>query len=122
LPTLVFTTSPGGGALKACGVEVIQVEPDAAGRPSLQAVLADLARRDITRLLVEGGATVHAAFLNSGLVDRLEVFTGPIILGAAGSSAVGALPAATLGEAPRFKAMRRRSIGPDLLVSFARGD
>ena len=39
---------------------------------------ADLARRGITRLLVEGGATVHAAFLDRGLADRLEVFRAPL--------------------------------------------
>jgi riboflavin biosynthesis pyrimidine reductase len=32
---------------------------------------------------VEGGATVHAAFLDRGL-GRLEIFTAPITLGAAG--------------------------------------
>jgi diaminohydroxyphosphoribosylaminopyrimidine deaminase/5-amino-6-(5-phosphoribosylamino)uracil reductase len=121
-PTLVFTTAPGGEALKARGVEVIQVDRDAAGRPRLDAVLTDLAARGITRLLVEGGATVHAAFLDSGLADRLEVFTSPMVLGGAGQGAVDALAALTLDEAPRFNAIRQRSIGPDLLVSYARGD
>lgn len=122
VPTLVFTTASGGEALKACGVEVIRVDQDAAGRPRLDAVLADLARRGIARLLVEGGATVHAALLDIRLVDWLEVFTSPMVLGTTGLSAVGALSSATLDDAPRFKSIRRRSIGPDLLVSYARGD
>lgn len=121
--TLVFTTAAQGGeALQACGVEVVRVDQDAVGRPRLEAVLADLAGRGITRLLVEGGATVHAAFLGRGLADRLEVFAGPIVLGAAGQSAVGALSASTLGNAPRFQSIKRRTFGPDLLVSYARGD
>lgn len=123
IPTLVFTTATQGGeVLQACGVEVIRTDPDVAGKPRLEAVMANLAARGITRLLVEGGATVHAAFLNGGLADRLEVFTSPVALGAAGLSSVGALSAATLGEAPRFKLARRRSIGPDLLISYTRGD
>lgn len=122
VPTLVFTTAPGGEALQACGVEVIRVDGDSTGRPRLEAVLANLARRGITRLLVEGGATVHAAFLDKGVADRLEVFTSSMVLGAAGHSAVEALAALTLDEAPRFKATRRRSVGPDLLVSYTRGD
>jgi diaminohydroxyphosphoribosylaminopyrimidine deaminase/5-amino-6-(5-phosphoribosylamino)uracil reductase len=85
-------------------------------------VLAALAARGITRLLVEGGATVHAAFLDRDLADRLEVFTSPVLLGAAGHGAVEPLAALTLGEAPRFRPLARRSLGADVLVSYARGD
>lgn len=119
-PTLVFTTAEGGGPLAAAGVEIVKVARDVRGRPALEAVLAELGRRGITRLLVEGGATVHAAFLDHGLADRLEVFTSPIVLGAAGQSAVDSLAALTLGEAPRFRVAARHRLGPDLLVSYGR--
>ena len=121
-PTLVFTTSEGGGALAACGIEVARVARDARGRPDLKAVLTALAKRGITRLLVEGGATVHASFLDRNFVDRLEVFRAPIVLGEAGHGAIDSLAALTLGEAPRFVPTGRRSLGPDLLESFARED
>jgi diaminohydroxyphosphoribosylaminopyrimidine deaminase/5-amino-6-(5-phosphoribosylamino)uracil reductase len=85
-------------------------------------VLAALAARGITRLLVEGGATVHAAFLDRDLADRLEVFTSPILLGSAGQGTVESLAALTLGEASRFRLLARRSLGADVLVSYARGD
>jgi diaminohydroxyphosphoribosylaminopyrimidine deaminase / 5-amino-6-(5-phosphoribosylamino)uracil reductase len=122
IPTLVFTTAAAGGdKLQACGVEIIRVERDVPGRPSLDAVLAELGRRGLTRLLVEGGATVHAAFLDRGLADRLEVFTAPLLLGEAGQGAVEALAALSLGEAPRFRPVARRRLGPDLLVSYRQG-
>ena len=121
-PTLVFTTAQGGGALTTCGIEVVRVARDVRGRPDLEAVLKELGKRGITRLLVEGGATVHASFLDRNLVDRLEVFRAPLVLGEAGHGAIDALAALTLGEAPRFKPMSRRSLGPDLLESFARED
>jgi diaminohydroxyphosphoribosylaminopyrimidine deaminase/5-amino-6-(5-phosphoribosylamino)uracil reductase len=121
-PTLVFTTSDGGGALVTCGVEVAKVARDARGRPDLAAVLTELGKRGITRLLVEGGATVHAAFLDRGLADRLEVFRGSLLLGAAGHDGIDSLAALTLGEAPRFRSVGRRSFGPDLLESFTRED
>jgi diaminohydroxyphosphoribosylaminopyrimidine deaminase/5-amino-6-(5-phosphoribosylamino)uracil reductase len=120
-PVLVYTTSEGGGALKACGVDVIRVVKDARGRPDIGAVLNDLASRGITRLLVEGGAGVHASFLNRGLADRLEVFRSPMLLGSAGRPAVEALAALALDEAPRFVPLERRALGNDLLESFAAG-
>jgi diaminohydroxyphosphoribosylaminopyrimidine deaminase/5-amino-6-(5-phosphoribosylamino)uracil reductase len=119
-PTLVFTAVDGGGRLAAAGVEVVKVARDAGGRPDLGAMLTELSKRNVTRLLVEGGATVHAAFLDRGLADRLEIFTAPITLGAAGHSAIDALAALTLDEAPKFTRTSVRKFGPDLLESFVR--
>ncbi len=119
-PTLVFTTAEGGGVLTACGVEVIKVARDVRGRPDIAAVLAALGARGVTRLLVEGGGTVHATFLDRGLADRLEVFTAPMVLGEAGHSGIESLAAYSLGEAPRLRRIARRRFGPDLLESFAR--
>jgi diaminohydroxyphosphoribosylaminopyrimidine deaminase/5-amino-6-(5-phosphoribosylamino)uracil reductase len=121
IPTLVYTTAPidMGGALEACGVTIMRLPKDAAGRPAIAAVVADLAARGITRLLVEGGAAVHASFLNAGLADRLEVVSAPMILGGAGLSSVEALAALALGEAPQFVMTGRRRLGQDLLVSYA---
>ncbi len=121
-PTLVFTTVEGGGALTSCGVEVLKVARDFRGRPDIAAVLAELGRRGITRLLVEGGASVHASFLDRGLADRLEIFRSPMVLGAAGQSGIESLATMTLGEAPRFKPVGRRLLGPDLLESFVTED
>jgi diaminohydroxyphosphoribosylaminopyrimidine deaminase/5-amino-6-(5-phosphoribosylamino)uracil reductase len=123
IPTLVYTTAAGdGGALAACGVEIVKAARDARGRPDLAAVLADLGRRGMTRLLVEGGATVHASFLDRDLADRLEIFTAPLVLGAAGRNGVDSLAALTLDEVARFIPAGRRALGADLLVSFVRRD
>ncbi len=126
LPTLVFAAEGhnenNAGALLACGIDVITVARDAIGRPRLEEVLASLAARGITRLLVEGGASVHASFLDRGMADRLEVFSSPLVLGGSGRPAVETLSAFSLAEAPRFKITGRRSLGADLLVSYARGE
>ncbi len=112
---LVFTTVDG----KLDGVETVRVARDARGRPDIGAVLNALAGRGITRLLVEGGAGVHASFLDRGLADRLEVFRAPILIGASGKSAVDALAALDLDEASRFVSTGTRRLGADLLESFA---
>ena len=53
------------------------------------------AERGLTRVLVEGGGQVAAAFLKAGLVDRLTCIQAALLLGADGRSAVGAAGAST---------------------------
>ena len=118
IPTLVFTAAEGGGALAESGVEIVKVSRDARGRPEIGAVLGELAARGITRLLVEGGASVHASFLDRTCVDRLEIFRGSVALGASGQAAIDALAALSLDEAPRFVSVGIRQLGGDVLESF----
>jgi diaminohydroxyphosphoribosylaminopyrimidine deaminase/5-amino-6-(5-phosphoribosylamino)uracil reductase len=118
VPTLVFTGSEGGSELRACGIDIVTVERDARGRPDIAAVLGVLATRGITRVLVEGGAAVHATFLDRGFADRLELFRAPVTLGAAGHAAIDALAALSLDEAPRLARAGVQRLGGDLLESF----
>ena len=118
ISTWIFTTSEGGGALRARGANVILVAKDARGRPDIGAVLNELAARGVTRLLVEGGAAVHATFLDRRYADRIELFRAPFALGAAGHPAIDALAAWGLEEAPRFAGAGTQRLGPDLLESF----
>lgn len=120
IPTVVFTSVVGGGALEACGVDVVQVSGDARGRPDIAAVLKELAKRGVNHLLVEGGASVHASFLDRGFADRLEVFSAPVLLGGAGHNGIEALAALGLDEAPRFVAEFRHNLGRDLVEGFVR--
>lgn len=55
----------------------------AAGRSDvdLGALLDDLGRRGIARLMVEGGGHVHTAFLAGGLADELHLALAPIVVG-----------------------------------------
>lgn len=122
VPTVVYTLAEGGNDLRACGVQVVKVRADPRGRPSIEAVLADLAARGVTRLLVEGGAEVHASFLDRGLADRLEIFVGPVLFGGAGHRGIGALASLTLSESPRFRMTEERPIGGDVLLSYTRED
>lgn len=46
-----------------------------------RAVSEDLAARGILRLMVEGGGTVHTAFLTGGLADELRLAVAPFFVG-----------------------------------------
>ena len=99
-PTWIFTAS----RKKIAGAETIRV-PSERGRLNLAAVLQELARRGIARLLVEGGPTVHASFLREGLVDEARIFIAPKLLSGAEDP----------NRAPRLQAPRLKKVGPDFL-------
>jgi 5-amino-6-(5-phosphoribosylamino)uracil reductase len=57
-----------------------------AGDPiDLGRVLADLASRDIGRLMVEGGGSVLTQFLTAGLADELQLAVAPFFVGDSGA-------------------------------------
>lgn len=107
-------------ALQALGIEIVEVAADATGRVDVAAALRALGARDITRLMVEGGGEVAAAFLKTGKVDRLSLFRGGLALGGDSRSAVGPLALERLGFAPRFSLVSARAVDGDTLETWAR--
>jgi diaminohydroxyphosphoribosylaminopyrimidine deaminase/5-amino-6-(5-phosphoribosylamino)uracil reductase len=51
------------------------------GKTGLHKALAELARRGIAHLLVEGGMTLQQSFLDAGVVDEVVWFMAPMIIG-----------------------------------------
>jgi riboflavin-specific deaminase-like protein len=119
-PTLVYASAgadPGRRrALEALGVTVAEVD-SRDGKLSLDAVAADLGRRGVETLFVEGGAGVLTSFLAEGLADRAVVVTAPFLLGA-GIEAVGDLGNRVLARAPRPVSWRRWDLGADLATEL----
>jgi diaminohydroxyphosphoribosylaminopyrimidine deaminase/5-amino-6-(5-phosphoribosylamino)uracil reductase len=113
-PTLVLTTIAPKQTLARSGVRVAQVAAGADGRVDLHAAMAELAAAGVHRLLVEGGGEVTAAFVRAGLFDAVEWFRAPMVLGADGRPALGALGLEALSRAPRFKRISVEAVGEDL--------
>lgn len=107
-------------AYRAAGVEVIPIAADEGGNLSIAAALAVLAQRGVTRLLVEGGGHVAAAFLRAGLVDRLVWFHAAKVIGGDGVPAVAGFGLEDLAGAPGFALKHSHRIGEDLVESYAR--
>jgi diaminohydroxyphosphoribosylaminopyrimidine deaminase / 5-amino-6-(5-phosphoribosylamino)uracil reductase len=76
-------------ALERAGAQVALLAPGRGGRLPLARVLAELARRDIQSVLVEGGAAVHGGLIDARLLDRVAVFVAPKLIGAGVAIAAG---------------------------------
>ncbi len=103
-------------ALEGEGVEVLSL-PLVRGRVSLPELLEHLGNRDITSLLVEGGAEVHGSFFYDNLVDKVYLFFAPRIIG--GNRAVpmvGGVGVGSVAEALPLRDLRIRRFEDDIMV------
>jgi diaminohydroxyphosphoribosylaminopyrimidine deaminase/5-amino-6-(5-phosphoribosylamino)uracil reductase len=82
--------------------------------------LGALSDLGLTRLLVEGGATLATAFLEAGLVDQVYWFRAPITIGGDGLAGIGPLSAEKLSQALGFRMGDRRRLGNDVLELYVR--
>ncbi|MFH1061133.1 MAG: bifunctional diaminohydroxyphosphoribosylaminopyrimidine deaminase/5-amino-6-(5-phosphoribosylamino)uracil reductase RibD, partial [Pseudomonadota bacterium] len=69
-------------ALEAAGAEVLPL-PEGPGGVDPAALLAELGRRGVTSLLLEGGAGLAWGFLAAGLIDEVMYFFAPKLIGGA---------------------------------------
>ncbi len=74
---------------------------------------------DALWVLVEGGPAIIGAFLDAGLVDEIEAYVAPVVLGA-GASSVSIPGVATLTDAHRFSRAGVEELGDDLLLLLTR--
>lgn len=84
-PTVMMAVASGYDREKAeflrrRDVEILQAG-EKEGRVDLKELLAQLARREVVHLLVEGGPTLTSALFAEGLVDRLMLFIAPKAFG-----------------------------------------
>ena len=108
-------------ALESLGVEIVTAGDGQ--RVDLRTLMSELASREITSVLVEGGATIHFAMLEAQLVDKVLAFVAPKILG--GSQALTAVAGAgfvNLSDAVELENFTVQQLGADFLLSgYVRG-
>jgi diaminohydroxyphosphoribosylaminopyrimidine deaminase / 5-amino-6-(5-phosphoribosylamino)uracil reductase len=105
-------------ALVQAGVEVLRV-PGTNGRLDLAAVLRGLAGRGITRVMVEAGPILSAAFVAADLVDEAALFRSPNALGE-GIDALDGLPLSALTLSPKLRLAGSEQVGADTLQIYER--
>jgi diaminohydroxyphosphoribosylaminopyrimidine deaminase/5-amino-6-(5-phosphoribosylamino)uracil reductase len=106
-------------ALAERGARIIDVEPGPTGSVRLEAVMRDLATREINEVHSECGAGLAGALIAEGLADRVLLYLAPHLLGsrARGLFDLGELTAMAERKSCRIRDIRQ--IGDDLRLTLA---
>jgi len=121
IETYIATVAPDfekANRLQEKGVRIIQTDPKN-GRVDLTQLMEYLGYNKIDSVLLEGGAGLHAAALQSGIVNKAYVYIAPKIFG--GSSAktpVGGAGIDDPNEAVRLYKGSCSMLGDDLLLEY----
>lgn len=84
----------------------------------LKELLKELAKREIISVFVEGGSQVLGSFVDEGLVDKVYIFTAPILIG--GEQAVSAISgkgAESISDAIRLRRLSHKYFGDNMLTT-----
>ena len=114
-PLWVIYKEGDGGVLEKAGAQLFQAETK-----NLKEVLGILAQEGITRLLVEGGAKINAAFLEAGFCDRFLHFQAPMEIGEDGVDALEGYNIIDLEQDFGLKKCKTEALGEDLLEIYSR--
>ena len=117
--TIVASTSQGNRERRAriagLGIEVLTVDTDKNRRVDLTRLLFELGRRNISSVLVEGGAAVITTMLTEQLADRVVIIIAPRIMGK-GVESIADLGIKSVDESIRLSYRSIRRLGDDLVI------
>jgi diaminohydroxyphosphoribosylaminopyrimidine deaminase / 5-amino-6-(5-phosphoribosylamino)uracil reductase len=116
---IIATTSRSSNAKRSALTRkaTVLIIPSRNMRVDLKLLFKELAKREISSILIEGGATVVGDALKNNLVDKALVFVAPKILGDAGArSSVVGFKANHVDQSVRLKDWSVQPVGDDLLI------
>lgn len=120
-PTLIVTTEEAPPearhAWEAAGAEY-EVVPAVPGGVDLRVTLERLGARGVVQVLVEGGATVHGAFVRSGLANGWIAYVAPVFLGEDAAPLLAGPGPERIGDALRWRTVDARRLGDDVRIDL----
>jgi len=103
--------------LEAAGIEILTVPAKDDGRTDLKSLMEVLGERGVDSILLEGGATLNFAALEAGIIDKVQVYIAPkLIGGATAKTPVGGDGIEKLNQAFRVIGLKASTIGEDILL------
>ncbi|GAA1275396.1 hypothetical protein GCM10009665_73230 [Kitasatospora nipponensis] len=115
---LVYTTQAAAPGLRAALDGLAEVAALGA-RVELGALLDDLGRRGVRRLMVEGGGSVHTQFLAESLADELQLVVAPLLVGQADAPRFVNPAPFPGGSTRRLRLLEARTVGDVVLLRYA---
>jgi diaminohydroxyphosphoribosylaminopyrimidine deaminase/5-amino-6-(5-phosphoribosylamino)uracil reductase len=106
-------------ALQQRGAEVLSVA-SSGGELDLASMLRNLAERGITRLMVEAGPILAAAFVAADLVDEAILLRAPASIGTDGIDALEGRPLEALTRSDRLVLTGSETVGVDTIERYQR--
>jgi diaminohydroxyphosphoribosylaminopyrimidine deaminase / 5-amino-6-(5-phosphoribosylamino)uracil reductase len=118
--TIVATTDRAAAAkrraVESHGAQVWRM-PAKNNQVAWQPLLKKLAAQGIVSVLIEGGAAIAASALKHRVVDKVEFFFAPKIIGGDGRVMIDSLAIGKMAHAIALKKTSVQRVGEDLLVS-----
>jgi diaminohydroxyphosphoribosylaminopyrimidine deaminase / 5-amino-6-(5-phosphoribosylamino)uracil reductase len=117
---LVVVTAPDAPAdrrhgLERAGAELVLIS--GSGADQVEGALAELGRREIASVLLEGGAKLAGSFLDAREVDELRLFIAPVVIGGGGARPlIEGRGASRIADAERPLATEWEQVGDDLMI------
>lgn len=114
-PVWIVTASEQTDKIEKTGAKIIHVPKDRYGHVDLPKAMNSICHLGVTRVLIEGGASLITSFLREGLFDALYWFKASSIIGADGLSAVQNIDIENLDQKIQLDHSNQIILGDDML-------
>lgn len=104
-------------ALQDMGAHIIKTQPKD-GHTDLAELMRKLGEMQIDSVLIEGGGEIHASALKSGIVNKVQLYIAPKIIGGDGKNAVAPLGNTLMCDAVQLKNPQINLFGDDILIEY----
>ena len=118
--TIIATTRKADMAkkidLENKGIKILIIK-DLEARVDLEDLMSELAAENIDSILLEGGSTLNFSALEQGIVDKVQIYIAPKIIGGEISKTpVGGNGIESLMDAFQLERIKHKIIGEDILI------
>lgn len=118
-PVIVATTAPDARELapwRNAGAEILGIDG-----PMIPGLLAELGRRRMTNILVEGGAGLLGSFRDADAIDEVHAYIAPVSIGGVNAlSPLGGVGISAMNEAGRFGDVSVEVLDGDVWIAARR--
>lgn len=118
--TIFHSTDDIPRGLAESHAELVRIDRDLEGHVSIAQAIAWLGNVGHRSVMIEAGGKLAASAIKAGLVDKIEWFRAPVLLGGDGRPAIAALGLENLEAPPTFTRKEVRDCGPDIWESWER--